>query len=878
MESLPSGTVTFLFTDIVGSTRLWAKDPEAMSASLRIHDRVLRDVIGAFDGYVFATAGDSYSAAFSRASSAVECADAMQHQLAGSDWGDGPVLTVRVGLHLGEAEEREGSYFGPSLNLAARAMSAAHGGQCVLTEFVQHAANITATDLGVHQLRDVEAPVRLYQLGAETFPPLSSAGAGIVSLPSPRTSLFGCGESIAAVRRLLGAEQMVTLTGVGGCGKTRLAIEVAYQEVPDHPDGVWFVDLAAIADDVAIVGAFTTALGLAADVNTPAEAQIAAYLAPREGLLVVDNCEHVIEDVASLLDRLLEHCPHLRVLATSRESLEIDGEHTWKVPSLATGADSAGVELFVGRATAAGAVLTLDPATLATVGEIVERLDGIPLAIELAAARARSIDLDEVRDRLDDRFRFLSGGKRRSRQRQATLEGAVQWSFDLLTDDERSMLQCLSVFQGGFALADAAAVAGVDSPTAADLVDALAAKSLIDLARDDRGHVRHRLLETIRLFALSRLVAAGEVVAVRDRHLDHFLHDPNAATANDHLDIRLLQRIDREFDNFRSAATWALEQGRPDATVRLAAITAEAFIPRGEQQTVFEWLQLPAALRGRDLVFARTMLAYVLQATGNSEGARLRAGEAVAEAREHPCDDAVVAMLTLNSAESVLGNHELARSLLNEARTLSKTYGTNVQAVAELAWMDSCMERGDHEEALAVAESIYELAPTLALRYWAEATRASLFLLLGRVDEADRAVRSFTAAPPAAQWAHVLDITKHAVMVHTSGPEIASRSLATVAREAVARRPAVFVDFLQGFAYASYFAGDYDRARELACNTLPLGMGWIQTWIVGQLYGPTTDAERIRREFDLEHPWNELLAFTEEHGARLFAEELTRWT
>ena len=279
-----------------------------------------------------------------------------------SDWGSWPAISVRIGLHLGEAEERDGNYFGPSVNQAARVMAVAHGGQCVLTDAVRDAAGITATDLGVHKLRDIETPVHLSQLGDQQFPPLWSVGTGIVSLPSPRTSFVGRDESVVTVRRLLAAEQLVTLTGVGGCGKTRLAIEVAHQEVPAHPEGVWFVDLAAIADDAGrSAGTFATALEVTIDELRPATGSTCCIpgTAVRRSM-VVDNCEHVIEDVAELLDALLERCPRLRVLATSRESLEIDGEHTWKVPSLATGADSAGVQLFVDRATAAGSVITLE--------------------------------------------------------------------------------------------------------------------------------------------------------------------------------------------------------------------------------------------------------------------------------------------------------------------------------------------------------------------------------------------------------------------------------------------------------------------------------------------------------------------------------------
>ena len=826
---------------------------------------------------MFATAGDSFAAAFQRASAAVECAEAIQISLGEVDWGSWPAISVRIGLHLGEAEEREGNYFGPPVNQTARVMAVAHGGQCVLSKAVREAAAVPATDLGVHRLRDIETPVHLFQVGTDTFPPLWSVGAVIVSLPAPRTSFVGREESVVTIRRFIAAEQLVTLTGVSGCGKTRLAIEVAHQEVPAHPEGVWFVDLAAIADDSAIVGAFATALDVTVNERTPVTDQLAAYLAPRDALLVVDNCEHVIEDVAELLDQLLARCPQLRVLATSRESLEIDGEHTWKVPSLATGPDSAGVQLFVDRATAAGAVVTLDDASLAIIGDIVERLDGIPLAIELAAGRARSLDLSELHDRLDDRFRFLSGGKRRSRQRQATLEAAVQWSYDLLRDDERSMLRCLSVFQGGFALADVPAVAGVAGHVAVDLVDALAAKSLIDVTRDDRGHLRHRLLETIRLFALSRLVEANEVVAVRDQHLDHFFNDRAGASMNDWLDIASMERLDREFENFRSAAVWALEQGRVEATVRLAAMLAESLPAHGEPLTALEWLQLPVELHGRELVFARTILAYVRQVTGDLEGADRAADEAIAAARQHPCDDVLFAMMTRAADESIQGHFDVEIQLLEEGRRIAESFGANVRAMTDFYWMRSCFARLRTEETVTVAADICEQAPTYGYRFLAERMRAFALVTLGRVDDADRLTRTFPEAPPT-RLAFEAVIMKHAIMVHTDGPDAAARSLAAIAREMVARRPEVIVDFLQGFGYIGYFRGDHERARDIALHTAARFGNGLSAWILNELYGATTET--------VDQIWHDRaplavaqrVAWGVERAPLLFAEELAHWS
>ena len=811
----PSGTLTFLFTDVEGSTRLWAADAEAMSEALRVHDAVLRETIASYSGHVFSTAGDSYAAAFSRASVAVECATAIQDGLALADWGAGPQLRVRVGLHLGEAEERDGDYFGPALNLAARVMSAAHGGQCVVTETVRDAARIKAIDLGLHQLRDIEVPVHVFQIGAESFPPLWSMGTGIVSLPFPRTSLVGRIDEVNTVRRLVAEHALVTLTGVGGCGKTRLAIEVAHQEVPTHPDGVWFVDLAAIADDTAVAGAFAAALDLVVAPGADPVAQIETYLAPRDALVVVDNCEHVVDDVADLLDGLLERCPKLHVLATSRESLEIDGEYAWKVPSLGTGEDSTSLQLFVDRAGATGATIPADAAAIATMVDIVERLDGIPLAIELAAGRARSMDLDEIRDRLDDRFRFLSGGKRRSRQRQATLEAAVQWSYDLLDEREQSLLRCLSVFQGGFAPGDVCAIAGIGDLEAIDLVDTLAAKSLIDITRDGRGHVRHRLLETIRLFALARLIDAGDVVTVRDRHLDHFYNDRVGSDLEDWLDTESLWRIDREYENYRAAATWALERDRAEVTVRIAAIISDAASPRGETQMILDWLRLPVELAPRDRAYADTRLAFNCTVVGDVASALPVAEHAVEVGLEHALDDVVFAMQTLAIAVWFTGDIARRDHLLAEGRRIAcESCGANVRAAAGMFQLPS-LYTYHLVEALELADASLADSANMGYRHILEAYRAWILLRLGRIDEAQQAVERFSPIPPSSQWEQMNLITAHAVMAHSGDVGTATKSYATAARELAARRPQIVGDLLVGFGYLAYARGDETRSREL---------------------------------------------------------------
>ncbi len=883
MDSLgaraPTGRVTFLFTDVVGSTRLWTKDPGAMSVSLQVHDEMFNELIARYDGHIFATAGDSFAAAFASARDAVGCADALQCAVAEDNWRGGPPLLVRIGLHLGEAEERNGNYFGLTVNQAARVMAVAHGGQTLLTDEVRDAADVATTDLGSHVLRDIEGSVHLNQLGTGTFPPPWSVGAGTISLPSPRTSLIGREESVEEVRRLLGRHRLITLVGVGGCGKTRLAIETAYREIPTHPGGIWFVDLSAISDAIALPGAFASTLGLSISTASSASEQIATYLAPREALVVVDNCEQVVAAVAEFLDDLLARAPQIRVIATSRESLEVEGEFTWKVPSLGTGVDEPAVNLFFERAAAAGATLPTDKATTSLVGEVVKSLDGIPLAIELAAARTRSMELAELARRLDDRFRLLSGGSRRSRQRQATLEGTVQWSYDLLTESERSMLQTLSVFQGGFSVADVAAVAGVSEYEAIDLIDSLAAKSLVDVARDHRGHVRHRLLETIRLFALSRLIDAGLADATRDRHLERFYNDPAGESLNTWVSLETVTRTGSEYENFRSAAVWALERGRPEATARLAAINHEAGAQRGEVQLIIDCLKLPADLSPRDRTNVSASLAYELLWLGDLGGATEAIQTALKINEEQPCDFAIWAMLVDGIMLGVFANHVGMVERFDAARRLAaERYGPAVVGLMDfqLGWSDVMMLR--YSEALKRFDAALQV-PNAGYRHLIEVNRAWALLASDRLEDAVGAVASFSDVPTGSQWGYLNLVFSHAVAAHTTSPEEVARSLARGAKELVARQPQVSSTVVQGFAYLAHVRGDDERSREITSVTLPIHGEQLWNWLVLRPLGATAENfVEVRAAFEKEHPLFERFTLDAEHGRRLLAEEIDRWS
>ncbi len=517
-RGIPTGIVTFLFTDIVGSTRLWAKDRDAMMASLEAHDAILRQEFEFRGGYVFTTAGDSFAVAFSRASDAVAAARAAQVALAEQSW-PGPALVVRMGLHLGEAQERGGDYFGPVVNTTARLEAAGHGGQVLLTDPVRQAAEVDARDLGVHVLRDVAEPVHIWQLGELEFPGVRVVDPGLTNLPTAATGLVGRSEDLRRVREALGAFRVVTLTAAGGTGKTRLAIAVGERELPEWPDGVWFVDLTPVSDGALVPVAVAAGLGLSLVTGDPTD-QILDYLAAKAVLLIVDNCEHLIEACAGFAARFVARSGASVMFGTSRERFEIDGEQVVVLAPLATdGASSAAVELFAQRATALDSSLVLSDQDRVSVVELCQRLDGMPLAIELAAARSTVLTPAEMLAGIEDRFALLGGGRRRQRQR--TLEATLDWSYDLLDDEEQALLRALGVFVGTFDLDAAATVAELSRLSAVDLMDSLVAKSLVIHEKRD-GRSRFRLLETTAAYADQRLTETGEQSLVRDRHLDHY--------------------------------------------------------------------------------------------------------------------------------------------------------------------------------------------------------------------------------------------------------------------------------------------------------------------------------------------------------------------
>src|SRR5579884_1602142 len=483
---MDSGTLTFLFTDIEGSTRLWEQHPEAMRSALARHDVLLQEAIEQHSGHVFKTIGDAFCAAFDAAPSALAAALSAQRALASEDWQAPIRLRVRMALHTGAAEARGGDYFGPPLNRVARMLAAGHGGQVLLSQAACDLLGdalpegVSLRDLGRHRLRDLQQSEHLYQLLHPNlpadFPPLRSLEAFAHNLPVQLTSFIGREKEMEEIKRLLSTAHLLTLTGSGGCGKTRLALQVAADRVEEYADGVWLVELAAIADLGLVPQTVAVALGVSEEPNRPLGETLANYLRPKSLLLVLDNCEHLLTACAQLADTLLRTCPKVRILASSREGLGLLGEALYHVPSLSLPDEKRlptleqlsqyeAVRLFVERAVLSRPDFAVTAQNAASVVQICSRLDGIPLAIELAAARARALAVEQLAQRLDDRFRLLTGGSRTALPRQQTLRALIDWSYELLSEAERTLLRRLSVFVGGWTLEAAEAICADSSPS-----------------------------------------------------------------------------------------------------------------------------------------------------------------------------------------------------------------------------------------------------------------------------------------------------------------------------------------------------------------------------------------------------------------------------
>jgi predicted ATPase/class 3 adenylate cyclase len=649
---LPTGTVTFLLTDIEGSTPLWEKQPEAMKAALARHDAILRKAIESSHGQVVKSTGDGVLAVFQTALEAVwatiEAQQAFQAPLAELR------IAVRMGVHTGEAELREGDYHGQSLNRTARIMAVGYGGQILLSgvtaELVreQLPANTTIKDLGEHRLKGLTNAEHLCQLVAPglpvVFPALQSLTTLPNNLPLQLTSFIGRGKEIPEIRALLNSARLVTLTGSGGTGKTRLSLEVGSELLMDFPNGVWLIELAPLVDPEQIVPALAQAFGLQEMPFAALESLVVDYLRDKKLLLVLDNCEHLIAACARMAEELLRQCAGLKVLASSRESLGIAGEVAYRIPSLA---DSESTCLFEERARAANSTFAVTDANAASIAQICARLDGIPLAIELAAARTRLLSAEQIASRLDDRFRLLVGGSRTALPRQQTLRALIDWSYDLLSEEEQRLLRSAAVFVGGWPLEALEAVS--EDPDTIEQLEQLINKSLV-ISQESGREMRYFMLETIRQYAREKLFDAKEVAARRDRHFTYFL-DRSEKMWEAFLSYNFLPMVasaNNEADNLRAALQWGLEN-HTEENVRLAAnfCVVSSMLPgamaegvTAARNAVERLRSLPAVSGEADLrrqkIVARALFAMGMMGMGMGDNPfSVRAlGEAITLSRE----------------------------------------------------------------------------------------------------------------------------------------------------------------------------------------------------------------------------------------------------
>ena len=743
VSELPTGTVTLLLADIEGSTQLWETQPQEMQKAVARLDRALAQIVAAHGGVrpVEQGEGDSLVVAFNRGSDAV--ASALDLQMA-------PLapIRLRIGLHTGEVQLRdENNYIGPAINRAARIRDLGHGGQTVISGATEEIVadylppGAWLLPLGSHQLRGLRRAERVIQLCHpdlnNQFPPLRVPAAVSDGLPLQLTSFVGRGTQIAELSRILTENRLVTLTGAGGSGKTRLAVQVAGQIAGQFRDGAHYVDLAPITEPDLVPVTAARALGLPDVPGCSATDALLRFIADRQMLLVLDNCEHLLDATAGLVAALLGTCPAVTVLATSREPIGMSGEAIWRVSSLSISDEA--VELFTDRARLVRPEFVISNDNAAAVVEICQRLDGMPLAIELAAARVRALSVTDILTGLHDRFRLLTGGTRSAVRRQQTLRASVDWSHALLTDVERVIFRRLAVFRGGFHLDAAEAVVADDSVQPYQVLDGLTLlvdKSLV-IAENPSGATRYRLLETVRQYALEKLGDSGESDAVRVRHRDHYTHlaalvdQPTSADQRQHV-----ERAEIEIDNLRAAFTWSCDAGDGEGALHLASRLQRLWWNNGRIVEALSWINAvlgdksAAPANVTPATYARALAdRAVLTAVVGSPGGMQHPERALAIAREVGDADLLLRALIACGSTAAF-DAETARPYLDEAAGLARACGDKWQLSQILWWQayvaihdgDPCAAIKAGEEGRDLADEIGDRLVSWTCRYWGLAT------------------------------------------------------------------------------------------------------------------------------------------------------------
>jgi predicted ATPase/class 3 adenylate cyclase/DNA-binding CsgD family transcriptional regulator len=855
---LPTGTVTLLLADVEGSTRLWETQPDEMTTAVARLNQTVSDIIATHDGVrpVEQGEGDSFVAAFARASDAVACALELQRAPLAP-------IRLRIGLHTGEIQLRdEGNYAGPTINRTARLRDLGHGGQTLLSGTTEDLvvdrlpADTWLTDLGSHPLRDLPRPERVVQLChpdlVNDFPPLRVPKTVFAErLPVQLTSFVGRDEQLSQLRDLLAGNRLVTLTGAGGVGKTRLAIQVATQLADEFDDGVWYVDLAPITDPKLVGVTVARALGLPDQPGRSTMDTLLRFVRDRQMLVVLDNCEHLLDASAELVVAMLSAAPRLTLLATSREAIGVAGEMSWRVPSLSL--DGEAIDLFTDRARHARPDFTLTADNAATVGEICARLDGVPLAIELAAARVRALSLAEILDSLHDRFRLLTGGARTAVRRQQTLRASVDWSHALLTEPERVLFRRLAVFLGGFDFDAAQAVTGggdVQRYQVLDQLTLLVDKSLV-VADDSGGRTRYRLLETVRQYALEKLGESGEADTVRTHHRDHYTSMAALLDAPAGSDYeQRLDQADTEIDNLRAAFGWSCENSDVELALRLASSLQPLWQARGRLREGVAWFdaafsvldaqhpRVTPAVRARALADRAVLAVWVDPAESPDQ-----AQQALVIARGVDDPALLVRVLTACGyiaayfdAEAAPGYFAeaigLARALDDRWR-LSQILTAQAVAAAFIAG-DPIATRGPAEEGRDLADAIGNRFDSRRCRYW---------LAIAQLYQGDlaRAAAQFGEVAAEAEAAHdgvweVNSLASQGIVLAYQGEVGAARAVADAAIQAAAEVGGVFAGMGHvALAAAAVAAGDVAAALDATAasphlSVLPQTAAILRAW------------------------------------------------
>ncbi len=802
---VPTGTVTLLLADVEGSTRLWETASEEMTAAVANLDRTLAELVSAHHGVrpVEQGEGDSFVVAFTGSSDAVACALALQLAPLAP-------IRLRIGVHTGEVRLRdEGNYIGPAINRAARLRELAHGGQTVLSGITSDLVvdllpdGVWLNDLGIHPLRDLPRPERVVQLChpdiCNEFPPLRVREAVAVQrLPVQLTSFVGRVDEMKEIAQLVDVNRLVTLTGAGGVGKTRIAVHVATDLAGHFGNGAWYVDLAPITDPDVVPVTVARALGLPDQPGRSTMDTLLGFIRDRHMLVVLDNCEHLLDACSAMCVSLLEAAPRLTVLATSREPLGVTGEATWRVPSLSLAHEA--IELFADRARRARPDFNVTDDNVAHVTEICRRLDGVPLAIELAAARVRALSLAEIVDSLHDRFRLLTGGARTAVRRQQTLRASVDWSHALLTQPEQVLFRRLAVFAGGFDLDAAQAVAGDDEVERYQVLDQLSLlvdKSLV-VADDSAGRTRYRLLETVRQYAQEKLGDSGEADAVRSCHRDYYtaMAAMLDAPAGDDYERRI-EQAEAEIDNLRAAFGWSRERSDTELALALTCSLQLLWRARGRLLEGLVWFD--AALADLDgqhdrvapAVQARAYAdrAWLAVSVGAPEKSLGQAQQALSIAREIDDPALLARALTAYGVVVAILRTEVAEPYFAEAIDLARALDDRWRLSQLLAFQATAASYvGDPVATRAPAEEGRDLADAIGDRHGSRFCRwclgtAQLYEgdLLGAAEQFDELLAEAQAAHDG--FVEVCSLAGCSIVLACQGDTAAARATAAAAIE-----------------------------------------------------------------------------------------------